>query len=87
MDERRLNKGFSNWVILVILLYFILMKLIIENANDRGIELMPVVVSYIEDCLEVNEQPAHAVSIWEDIHEVYVSIIKNKKSYRILFHH
>jgi hypothetical protein len=48
---------------------------------------MPVVVSYIEDCLEVNEQPAHAVSIWEDIHEVYVSIIKNKKSYRILFHH
>lgn len=63
------------------------MKLIIENANDRDIVLLPVVVSYIEDCLEVNEMPWHAVSIWKDEHEVYVSIIRNKKSFRILFHH
>lgn len=63
------------------------MKLIIENANDRDIELLPVVVNYIEDCLEVKENPWRTVSIWEDVHEVYVSIRKNKKSYRILFHH
>jgi hypothetical protein len=33
------------------------MKLIIENANDRDIELLPVAIDYIEGCLEVNENP------------------------------
>lgn len=47
----------------ILLLIYLQMKLIIENANDRDIELLPVAIHYIEESIESNTPVSGFVSL------------------------